>query len=485
MKNNPTRSMLAPWVRTLVTLMLGTAAVSAQMPARPPVIPARPAQPAPAPAPRTPAQTGQTFRSGTEIVSIDVYPRDAKGAFVPTLNIADFQIFEDGVEQKIENLARVNGGQFYNVYAAARPTRSEGLVLPKTQPPPDMAGRIFIIFIDDLHFPASATPIVRNYLKQIRDTLVHENDLIGFVSSGFSSIEMDPSYDYQHKRFNEVINKVVGSGPKIEEMISMQSGADGLSELNRNVASAFLAAANLLKQMENIRDKRKAFVWISNGYDLGPFKDSRMLKEFERYARAGACGQPEDDPDPSIGEEDTRPRNDPCRYVDGDIAQLQNVRIAESEGGRDLLGRNTLQWKQGDLMSEMTQLIAAATRANTQIYTIDPRGLIAGLNDASMQQSLSNQEETEFLINTVGTLQALAENTGGIACVRTNDCRSMLQQIDNLTSDYYMIGYRSTNPDPFKLARKIEIKVRRPEVQVVPGKDYRDTYYLKRPTSKK
>ena len=38
----------------------------------------------------------------------------------------------------------------------------------------------------------------------------------------------------------------------------------------------------------------------------------------------------------------------------------------------------------------------------------------------------------------------LAENTGGIACVNTNDCRPMLQKIDNMTSDYYMIGYTPT-----------------------------------------
>jgi hypothetical protein len=56
-----------------------------------------------------------------------------------------------------------------------------------------------------------------------------------------------------------------------------------------------------------------------------------------------------------------------------------------------------------------------------------------------------------------------------------------LQKIDNMTSDYYMIGYNTSNPDPFKLTRKIEIRVKRPDVQVVAGRDYKATYYLKRP----
>jgi VWFA-related protein len=483
MTNHPMRSKRALWARTLTMLALATSTVTAQnMPPRQPTIPSRPAQPAPQP---RPPQTGQVFRGGTDIFTIDVVPRDAKGAFIPTLTENDFQVFEDGVEQKIQAFVRANGGQFYNTFASATPTRVEGLVLPKTAPPPDSAGRIFIIFIDDLHFPPSATPVVRQMLKLVRDTLIHENDLVGFVSSGFSSIAMDPAYDFQHKRFNEAINKTMGSGPKIQDMITMTAGMDGIAELNHNIGTTFTAITNLLTQMEDIRGKRKAFIWISNGFELGPFKDSRLRTELERYARIGACGSPETDPNPSIGEVDTRPDSDPCKYVDADMAQLQNVRIAEGTQGFNLTGSGTLQWTQAQLMSRMTELITAATRANTSFNMIDPRGLIAGFNDASMQQQLSNQEETEFIINTTNSLMALAENTGGIACVKTNDCRSMLQKVDNMTSDYYMIGYRSTNPDPLKLVRKIEIKVKRPDVKLDAGKDYKDTYYLKKPQREK
>jgi VWFA-related protein len=463
-----TRGTLARWARATIFLGLATAAVSAQSPARP--------------TPQAPAQTLPTFKGGTEIISIDVYPRDAKGQFVPNLNRDDFQVLEDGVEQTLLNFIRANGAQFYNDLATTSPMPvSEGLILPKAAPPADTAGRIFIIFVDDLHFMASQTPLVRRLLEQVRDEVVHENDLVGFVSSGYSSIELSPSYDHQHRRFNEVINKVMGSGPTIPDMIRMQAGNDGMSELNHNVAVAYHTAFNLLSQLENVRDKRKAFIWVSNGYSLDPFKDSRLKRELERYTSTGACT----DSEPAAGEEDLRAKNDPCRYVDADMAQLQNVRIGEGDSGFDLLGRSTLQWKEADLMSQMAQLIRSANRANTMFFPLDPRGLIAGFNSAEMQQQLSNQEETLFIQQTVGSLRALAENTGGIACTGTNDCRPVLKQIDNMTSDYYMLGYRSSNPDPFKLARKVEIKVKRPGVQIVPGRDYRDTYYLKRPVRAK
>jgi VWFA-related protein len=467
--------------KVLITLALATSVVSAQTPTpNPPSRPVPPAQPGTTrqTPPARPAQTGQVFRAGTDIIPIDVYPRDAKGQFVPDLSKVDFQIFEDGVEQTLLNFTRANGGAFFNDLASTAPERkSEGLILPRTAPPADTAGRLFIIFIDDMHFMPQQTPEVRRMLQLIRDTLVHDTDLVGFVSSGFSSIEMDPAYDYQHRRFNEVINKVMGSGPSIEEMIRMQAGADGLAELNHNISIAFHAAKSLLTQMEDLHGKRKAFIWVSNGYSLDPFKDSRLKREFEKYANSGMC-QAKSDDSANSGEEPDR--RDPCTYANAEMTDIQNIRTTGNDYGFDIFNRPTMQWKTGDLMFELGELIRVANRANTMFFTMDPRGLIAGLNGASMQSALSAPEERDFIMGTTGTLRALAENTGGLACVGTNDCRPFLQQIDNMTSDYYMLGYRSSNPDPFKLARKIEIKVKRPGVRLEAGRDYRDMYYMKR-----
>lgn len=477
---------LAPLARVAILMGLATTVVTAQSRTQNP--PSRPSPPGTGrqtqTPPQRPAQTGQVFRVGTDTIRIDVYPRDAKGSFVPDLNRNDFQIFEDGVEQPLVAFTRANGGAFFNDLATTAPERrSEGLILPKTAPPTDTAGRMFIIFIDDLHFMASQTPEVRRMLQLIRDTLVHENDLVGFVSSGHSSIEMDPAYDYQHRRFNEAINKVMGSGPSIEEMIRMQGGVDGLSELNHNLGAAFMAAKGLLTQMEDIPNKRKAFIWVSNGYSLDPFKDSRLKRELEKYANSGMC---DDIIQKSESGENTEPdKRNPCTYANADMTDIQNIRSSGNDYGFDIMNRPTLQWKTGDLMFELGELIRIANRANTMFFTMDPRGLIAGLNGASMQQALSHPEETDFIMSTTGTLRALADNTGGLACVGTNDCRPFLQKIDNMTSDYYILGYRSTNPDPFKLARKIEVKVKRSGVRMEAGRDYRDMYYLKRPPKEK
>ena len=56
----------------------------------------------------------------------------------------------------------------------------------------------------------------------------------------------------------------------------------------------------------------------------------------------------------------------------------------------------------------------------------------------------------------------LAEETGGIAVVNQNDFDKALKRIDAETSDYYVLGYYSSNPDPLKRTRKIEVKTDAP-----------------------
>jgi hypothetical protein len=53
----------------------------------------------------------------------------------------------------------------------------------------------------------------------------------------------------------------------------------------------------------------------------------------------------------------------------------------------------------------------------------------------------------------------LAEQTGGQAVVNTNDFNKALERIDAETSDYYVLGYYSSNPDPTQRRRQVEIKV--------------------------
>ncbi len=232
-----------------------------------------------------PGPQGTVFRAASHTVSSDVIVRDRQGRFVPDLTVNDFKVFEDGVEQRLTNFYTVVGGRATSQLVAAglSPAASPGgLILPRSRQA-DASGRIFIIFIDDLHLMATDTPRVRLLLKQVRDTLIHANDLVGFVSSGPSSIQIDPGYDYEHRRFNEAISKVVGAAPSVSDLLERGSNPSGLSDLRFAVHVAFSAAYRILEQAARITNRRKAFIYVSSGFHFNPFEEERLKIAQERY----------------------------------------------------------------------------------------------------------------------------------------------------------------------------------------------------------
>ena len=66
----------------------------------------------------------------------------------------------------------------------------------------------------------------------------------------------------------------------------------------------------------------------------------------------------------------------------------------------------------------------------------------------------------DHIRETQSSLRVIADLTGGFAVVNSNDFDKALKRIDAETSDYYVLGYYSSNPDPFKKRRNIEIKVK-------------------------
>ena len=90
-------------------------------------------------------------------------------------------------------------------------------------------------------------------------------------------------------------------------------------------------------------------------------------------------------------------------------------------------------------------------------------------------------EFLDLVRNQQDTLRVLADLTGGLAAVNQNDLTKTLKRIDQETSDYYLVGYYSTNPDPTKKRRSIEVKVKLPGATVW----HRPSYTLRTPEAKR
>ena len=84
--------------------------------------------------------------------------------------------------------------------------------------------------------------------------------------------------------------------------------------------------------------------------------------------------------------------------------------------------------------------------------------MIAGQD---LDETVNPMEWQDHVRKTQDSLRVIANETGGIAVVNQNDFTKALKRIDAETSDYYVLGYYSNNPDPLKRTRKIEVKVTR------------------------
>jgi VWFA-related protein len=413
-------------------------ALSAQTP------PAKPAEQQPATQQQPTAQQPTVIRRAFDIVTTDVIVRDNKGQFIADLKKDDFEVYEDGVKQDVQSFILTHGGRVYNVAAPPAPPAMEGIILPPSKPTNDAAGRIWMIFVDDLHLDFKNTGRIKDLFKRISKELVHEGDMFGIVSTGPSSIAIDLTYD--RKRLDEALDKVSGAGLRPNEILDAPVGAEGPSEVRYRAHVAFGTAYDIMKQLEQVHNRRKAFVYVSNGYDFNPFAETRKQNAIQKAKDTFGSSNSNDDGSGNTNNYDT-PDTNP-------FLQQGN------------------EFSFADLAAELSELTREANRANATIYTVDPRGLV-GMPD--LDENVDMMDYQNYVTTSQNSLRVLAEQTGGFATINQNDFMKALKRIDAETSDYYVVGYYSTNPDPLKRRRRVEVKVNRPNAEL----RYRTEYTLK------
>ena len=409
------------WLLSALTLATVTLA------AQPPAGQAPASQP---PAPDDPAVQRPTFRMLIDLITTDVIVRDGAGQFVADLTKEEFEVLEDGVKQEIASVSLVHGGRTFNLQAPPAPPPQEGIILPPARPTNDAAGRIFLFFVDDLHMNFRDTSRIRQLFDKMNKMLIHEGDMFGVVSTGTSSIAIDLTYD--KKRMDEAIKKIAGSALKPSELIQGPQGPNGNSELKYRAHVAFSTAYEIVNNLSKVQNRRKAVIFVSNGYDFNPFEGSR--------------------------------------FGDPNIVGMKNERYNNNTGMEyDPFTRTSNQFADADLARELSELTRAANRANATFYTIDPRGLVAG---SDLDEQVDTTEWNNHIRKSQDSLRVIAEETGGFAVINQNDFDKSLKKIDAESSDYYVLGYYSSNPDPLKRTRKIEVKAKRPNMDIWSRKSY-------------
>jgi VWFA-related protein len=426
---------------TALALLAATALATAQAPTQPPTIPAGAsgAQSDSVPAPEV------TFRTEVNYVEEDVRVVDGRGNFVRNLRREDFQLAEDGKAQKISTFGMVD----LPIVSTPRPLFAGRDALPIE---PDVSsndqvldGRLYLILMDDYHVAPLRSQNARNLARRFVLEKLGPNDQAAVVATS-GNLRMSQDFTQNRRLLVDAIDHFVGQklasatlnrvDQRARELADQQASDDGVQPITpENMYTEDMeapermykarAALNSLRSisewMSAIQGRRKALIYISEGVDYNLY---------DMFSGA----------DPSV-------------------FNFENFNMVQQE-----------TW----------DTISAASRSNVQIYPIDPRGLtnmaqenieIQGLPLLALH--LGPESLVQELATSQMNLRQLAEETGGVAAVGTNDMNRAFDRIVQENSSYYVLGYYPINEKHDGKLRRINVKVSGyPDAQVTFRKRY-------------
>ena len=111
----------------------------------------------------------------------------------------------------------------------------------------------------------------------------------------------------------------------------------------------------------------------------------------------------------------------------------------------------------------LREAMVAATRANVVIYPVDPRGLTVDGGDIVDEAPPSGGTGT---LASRSNLRALARLTGGFAVTNTNLYEANFERVVRENSSYYILGFYSANDKRDGKFRSVDVRVRRPGLEV-------------------
>ena len=133
--------------------------------------------------------------------------------------------------------------------------------------------------------------------------------------------------------------------------------------------------------------------------------------------------------------------------------------------------------------AQLRAAVNSAVRSNVSIYAVDSRGLeamppggiasSASLRGVSSYSGAAVQNDLDSNYASQETLVTISNDTGGRAFLDSNDFSKAYAKVQADSETYYVLGYRSSNPNKDGRFRRIQVKLNRSDVKL----EYRMGYY--------
>ncbi len=407
--------------------------------------PQTPPQPDPPAQTQTPAPEPPAFRTDINFVRVDVIVTDKQGKPVGDLRQQDFEVSEDGKPQAVQTFKLINIKEATQTAAVEPPRQIRSAIQEQAEAQREDT-RLFGIFLDDYHVRLENSMRAREPIARFIENQLAPSDMMAIMypltplsdvmlthdqksAAGAIRAFVGRKYDYTPRNIFE------------ERYVNYVSTMEAERIRNEVVMSALKA---LIIKMGGLRDGRKSLILVSEGFTSSmPSQAQDPIAAQPNMPGPGGTGGPIRAPDPMPG---------------------SNPALESRKESMEFFA-------QTDLLGDLRWVYETANRYNTTIYTVDPRGLATFEFDLS-RSNISLTSDAKILENTQDTMRILAAETDGKAIVNQNDLEPGLKQIVSDSSAYYLLGYTSALPKPDGRFHKIEVKVKRPGVQVRARRGY-------------
>ena len=394
------------------------------------------AEPAPAQAPGQQGEPQPTFRAGINYVAVDVIVSDRKDAPVTDLRKEDFEVFEDGKPQPIEQFRLVK------VDSRAKPGDPVPRRIQSRDDEQAEAGRedvrVFAILLDDYHTRKLTALSVKEPLTKFLQTQLAPTDLVAIMYP--LTPVSDLLFTNNHESIISAVQRFEGRKfdytprNRFEEEYSRYPTQE-VERIRNNVVMDALSAVAI--RMGSMRQGRKSIIFVSEGFNV--LLPPQMQRQNAQYPL-----------DPS--------------------------QAAAAAGVQDSSRQQSAEFfSQAEIDLRLREVFRDVNRNNASIYSLDPRGLTPfeyDIDAAPGGATISMQSDRRALQMTQDTLRTLSEQTDGRAIVNRNSLDQGLAQIVRDSSFYYLLGYNSTQAQSDGKFHEIKVRVKRSGVDVRARKGY-------------
>ncbi|MFL6258294.1 MAG: VWA domain-containing protein [Thermoanaerobaculia bacterium] len=423
-----------------------------------------------------------------DVVNVDVFVTDKDGRRVTGLKKGDFELQEDGKAVGVSNFAEITPAGRPARGAAPSVTGSGGLApaAPAAAPPeaaPDPQRQLsLVVFVDNLHLrPQNRTRAVEQIRKFLAQSVrpgdrvmiaTYDNNMHvrrpftgdpAEVDATLREVERLPTYGQQEDAARRTAyQSVVELDAMVKCSKDMVRPVEAYADQMRGEAVRTLAALTVVINSLSGVPGHRALLFVSDGISVNPGEELYQ-------AASELC-------DGSINGTKTST---------GDLVPLAE---SKSESGVEAVRWDprtaALDARKYSLVDRFQKLAAHASSNRVTFYTLQASGLEgfatadAGgeLNERGLAVGVVQQIQ---LNNLKSSLTELAVDTGGRAMLDVNDFLPELARMQEDFESYYSLGYSPGHAGDGK-DHRIEVKVRKPGLQVRYRQTYRDKPLLEK-----